>query len=716
MTTWRDVTAPDSGDEAVAERLAREARIVGLHRLEMPSLEAVERRRLQLWTLTSVVLVLLAFSVLLTVWAPRAVGHVLTPLILRVAVVTLTVGFSIYCLEKEVHLRRIARLLIDERLLSTALSSRVRELTLLLEAGKAVNSGLELDKVLASILTSAVELLEASSGSIMLVEAQELWVVTAAGNDAAQGARLPIGEGIAGRVAASREPLLITGEAAKQRPGARSVAVDSAMSCPLVHRDELLGVINVNAPRERSYSEYELRALSLFAEQAASTLAAGRLYERERANAERLEHMAFHDPLTGLANRALFVDRAAQALARSGRFPGTIAVMFIDLDRFKFVNDNFGHAAGDDLLAAVAERLRSVLRPSDTVARFGGDEFVVLCEGLAGEIEAVGLASRLIDSMSAPFSLACGEIALSGSAGVALASGPGDDPAALLRDADTAMYRAKGSGRNRYEVFNGALRARTTERLRVENSLRHALANGWLRLDFQPVVDLDTGKACAAEALVRLDDPEQGMILPKSFLDIASESSLMLQVGAWVVERACRASADWNAEMPVAVNLSAREIANPELVDLVTAALDRAGLAPARLAVEVDESTLAELGDAGIAALRALGDVGVVLGIDDFGTGYSALASLRRLAFSYVKIARDVVHALPGGREDEVIVEAIINLGNALGLDVVAKGVETERHLRRLRQLGCRLGQGWYLGEPGPGVLTGDRPARAAAR
>ncbi|HUP70701.1 MAG TPA: EAL domain-containing protein [Acidimicrobiales bacterium] len=695
------------------EELRREARVVGLRDFESPSFEAVDRRRVQLWAISTLLLILLSSMVVISTWTPQLVGDQQPRLLLRLSVLGLTIAFAFYSFEKEAHLRRLSRLLFDERLLTTALSNRLHELSLLLEAGRAMNSVLELPQVLSSILQSALELLRGSNGSLMLIEQEgELHTVCEVGNDSAREARMKVGEGIAGAVAATMQPLLVNGRPDPSRfPGLRSRDHDvtSAMCVPLVHHDEALGVLNVNAGEGQTFSEYDLRALSLFAEQAASTIAKARLFDTQRVQAEQLAHLAFHDPLTGLANRVLFVDRAAQALTRAQRHPAAVAVLFVDLDRFKLVNDSLGHAAGDELLVSAAARLRAVVRPSDTLARFGGDEFVVLCEGLAGEIEAIGVAARIEEAFSVPFQLAAGQARVTASVGIALASDPNDEPEALVRDADTAMYRAKQRGRAGHEVFSAAMRAEKTGKLHVENCLRRAVEQDRMVAMFQPIVDLRaSNRVVGAEALLRLNDADRGILFPAEFLEVAEESGLIVPLGTWILRESCAQAARSSSRFPVAapttasvnVNLSAVQLANRDLADLVAQVLEETGLRPDDLHLEITETALTELSSDTLAMLESVTASGVHLGIDDFGTGYSSLTYLRRFPVDFVKIDRSFVEGLMTDSEDLAIVESVIGLARGLGLTSVAEGVESEEQAVRLLDLGCDLAQGYHFGRP----------------
>jgi len=434
-------------DASLTRLVEREARIVGIKDFSTPTLEAVDRRRAQLWTLAFAGLVCLAAAVALLT---SGNGHYLgfaNRMGFRIGTVVLVVALAVYVIEKERHLRRLATLLVDERVLAAALSNRLKELVMLYEAGKAMNSVLVVDDVLKLILSSAFELLEATSGSIMLLQDPDtLEVVCEVGNAPARGARVKVGEGIAGRVAEEREPVLIRGTASSRR----GVKVESAVCVPLVHRSQVLGVLNLNGATDRSYSEHDLRAVSLFAEHAAIAVANARLYEAERALSARLSDQVVRDPLTGAANRVLITDRLAHALGRIPRSNTHLGVLFIDIDNFKLVNDACGHEVGDFALAAVAERLMGSARPSDTVGRFGGDEFVVICEDLADDSEASKIADRMLGELSRPLPTASGERTLSASIGVATC-GPSrpTSPDELIRQADRAMYRAKMEGKAR---------------------------------------------------------------------------------------------------------------------------------------------------------------------------------------------------------------------------------------------------------------------------
>jgi len=435
------------GEAHAGSRLEREARIVGIRGFSTPSLEAVDRRRSQLWTVAFAGLASLAAAVALLT---SAGGHHLgfaNRLGFRVGTVVLVVALAGYVMEKERHLRRLATLLVNERVLGAALSNRLKELAVLYEAGKALNSVLVVDDVLQLILSSAFELLEASNGFIMLLEgADELVMACRAGAVPDEEGRLELGEGIASRVLRDREPLLIQGSVSENG----HLETQSAVCVPLIHRGEVLGVLILKGAADHVYSEHDLRAVSLFAEHAAIAVANARLYEAERALSVELSHRVVHDPLTGAANRVLVTDRMAHALARVQRAECSMGVLFIDVDDFKLVNDELGHGVGDLVLTAIAQRLSACVRPSDTVGRFGGDEFVVVCEDLLDESGALDIAKRVLRALEAPFSTPSGDRTLSASIGVATCNIHHPMEAdSLLRAADRAMYRAKMEGKAR---------------------------------------------------------------------------------------------------------------------------------------------------------------------------------------------------------------------------------------------------------------------------
>ena len=428
----------------------------------------------------------------------------------------------------------------------------------------------------------------------------------------------------------------------------------------------------------------------------------------QRRRLERqLSHQAFHDTLTGLPNRALFLDRLGHALARNVAEPGRCAVFFLDLDHFKLVNDSLGHHFGDRLLQDVAERLSAALSPSHTISRFGGDEFTVLVEDLPCPEEASGYAEALLAALQRPFTLSGQEVFCTASIGIAVAHTATDGPDDLLRRADSAMYSAKERGRGRYATFDTGMHTRAVARLTLETQLRRAVERNEFELYYQPEVSLVDGRLVGVEALLRWHHPELGLLAPGAFLQEAAEVHLAEPIGTWVIDQACRQLMVWSQSpsMPpisVNINLSAPELVRPELVDQVAAALALYGVAPDRLILEITESVLMDDPEAVLAILVRLKALGVGLAIDDFGTGYSSLAYLQRFPVDVIKIDRAFIDGLDVDTGNQAIVSAVLGLARALNLITVAEGVERPAQLAQLAALGCELGQGYLFCRPGP--------------
>ena len=415
----------------------------------------------------------------------------------------------------------------------------------------------------------------------------------------------------------------------------------------------------------------------------------------------QLAHQALHDALTGLANRVLFMDRLDQALARLQRNASPLALLFVDLDHFKVVNDSLGHGAGDEVLVQAAERLRRALRPSDTIARFGGDEFVVLCEDAAGRKEAEEIAARIADALARPFRVGDQDVVLTASTGIVIANDTHTDAGALLRDADTAMYRAKERGRANSQVFDNSMRMRAVQRLELETALRRAIETEQLRVLYQPQVRLSDGATVSYEALVRWAHPERGLIDPADFIPIAEESGLIIPLGDWVLRHVVANMSRSAGLLPVSVNVSPRQLADPDFVDNVHDAIRTGGIEPSALCLEVTESALFAEPDNALLRLGALRALGVRLAIDDFGIGFSSLWHLRQVPeVDLLKIDRAFISEIGRNRKDAAIVGAVIVLAGSLGMDVVAEGIETEEQADELRGMGADFGQGWYFGRP----------------
>lgn len=446
-------------------------------------------------------------------------------------------------------------------------------------------------------------------------------------------------------------------------------------------------------------------------------------YAIERKFAEvQLSHQALHDPLTGLANRALLMERLAQALARTERRPSSVAVLFLDIDRFKTINDNFGHEVGDSVLACIGDRLRKALRPEDMASRFGGDEFVVLCEDLEDDRHVVTIAERIGRSISEPISLEAGEVVVTTSIGIAAARGIGDRPEVLLRDADAAVYRAKERGRDRFEFFDQRMRARLLRRSRRESELRHAIDAGELRLYYQPLVVVDDLRVGRVEALVRWEHPRLGLLLPREFIPVAEETGFIVDLGSWVLREACCQTVRWEHASPdqrsisIAVNVSPRQLDHPDFEDTVWQVLEETGVEPKNLWFEITETAFMDPARPVLEMLGRLRERGIHLAIDDFGTGFSSLSHLRQFRIDELKVDQTFVQGLERDAEDSSIVAAVVNLAHNLGLSAVAEGVETAEQSRRVQLVGCDLAQGFYFAAPEPASLKGTATRRLLPR
>jgi len=446
--------------------------------------------------------------------------------------------------------------------------------------------------------------------------------------------------------------------------------------------------------------------------------------DRERLQAE-LVHQAFYDSLTGLPNRALFLDRLEHAMLPSSRRQPSEAVLFLDLDNFKLVNDSLGHDAGDELLKVVAERLTSCVRPEDTVARLGGDEFTVLLEGLSRQ-KTVLVAQRVIETLSRPVVIDGHEILPRASIGIATRSNRGDTANKVLRNADLAMYKAKAAGRGRYALFDPEMNSEALGRLQLEAELRRAVEHSQFRIYYQPIVSMSDGSVAEVEALVRWQHPQRGLLSAEEFIPLAEETGLILPIGEWVLRQACRQVVAWERQRPggepvmLSVNLSARQFQHQSIVDIVRSALQNAGLAPSLLKLELTESTVMKDPAETAHVLQELRALGVQLAIDDFGTGYSSLGYLRAFHVDTLKVDRSFVEGLPHDEQAVALIRGVVALAKGLHLTVTGEGIETREQLISLQDSGCDLGQGFLYGRPIPAEATGKlllgrsrRPGRA---
>jgi diguanylate cyclase (GGDEF)-like protein/PAS domain S-box-containing protein len=434
----------------------------------------------------------------------------------------------------------------------------------------------------------------------------------------------------------------------------------------------------------------------------------GRDITERKALEAQLVHQAFYDPLTRLPNRALFMDRLGHALTRQERRDQDVAVLFLDLDRFKVINDSLGHGVGDQLLTETGQRLLGCLRPQDTVARLGGDEFAILLEDVTDVGRAVQVAERILATLQPPFEFAGREVFVSASIGIALSHSRHTQPEDILRDADLAMYQAKSKGKARYEIFDRGMNARALQRMELEIDLRSAVARREFRIYYQPVVQLGADRITEVEALIRWEHLSRGLLPPADFINLTEETGLIVPIGNWVLFEACRQAREWQLACPgdppliVSVNLSARQFQQPNLVQEIKQALAETGLDPRTLKLEITETVLMHDAPSTLGKLRALKDLGIHIAIDDFGTGYSSLGYLKRFPLDTLKIDRSFVDGIVHNTDDMAIVRAVVTVAKSLNLSVTAEGIETDEQLGQLWSLGCDRGQGYYFARPLP--------------
>ena len=484
----------------------------------------------------------------------------------------------------------------------------------------------------------------------------------------------------------------------------RKIGYRFMVASPMWSGGEMAGVLIAGSTGTRSPSVHEIECIDMLAAQAGAAFHNARLYTERRAFEARLTHQAFHDALTQLPNRTLFSDRLAHAMARARRDGERIAVLFLDLDRFKMVNDSLGHDVGDELLTGVAQRLAPCVRAGDTLARYGGDEFTILLERVASDEDAVRVAERMLEALQAPFDLAGRQLVVSASIGISMPLLEALDDVDPLREADLAMYKAKEHGKARWEMFRSEMNVQAKRRLELETELRRAIEEEQLFLEYQPLVDLATGAINGVEALVRWRHPDKGVIPPLEFIPIAEEAGLIIPLGNWVLEEACRQARAWQHEgvppLRMSVNLSADQFQKGNLPAQLVQVLRTTGLSADRLLLEITESVLMGEAEAAVVVMEDVHRLGVGLALDDFGQGYSSLSYLKRFPLDCVKIDKLFVDGIVHNREDQAIVQSVVAMARALGIKVTAEGIEDADQLQWLQLLGVDDGQGYHFARP----------------
>ena len=600
------------------------------------------------------------------------------------------------------------------------LRERQRLLERLMTLQRSIASREDLEDVFDAIVSGASELLGDELVDLSLIDPEQpsmIEIVASVGYPTKildRIKRTHMNVGVAGHAITERRPIVVEDYPADPRR-IPDVAVDglrAIISAPIYQRGELVGALSLGTRRSnRRYSEMERDAVLAFAEHAGLAL-------NDAKAAEETAHQAFHDPLTGLANRALFLDRLIHAKTRAARSGGMVGVLFADLDGFKTVNDSLGHAAGDQLLIIAAQRLASVVRPTDTVARFGGDEFAILIEDAKEPITAARLARRALEVLEKVIEIDGREVFVTASIGVS--AGLEEEPEELLRRADLAMYEAKGQGKGRYELFQSHMHEAMAQRLELEQDMRGAAEREEFVLHYQPIVRLDTGAVVGVEALLRWMHPSRGLIGPEEFIPIAEDSGQIHALGRWVLREACERIVDWGGEhgpLHLTVNLSSAQLRQASIVREVAEVLDATGLDPGRLTLEITETVLMDVSTSNLERLTALKKGGVRLAVDDFGTGYSSLQYLRRFPIDWLKMAKFFVDGVDSSDSQSRLARAIVNLAHSLEIEVIAEGIESAQQAAVLSELGCIWGQGFYYSPPLPAAeISAQLRSRAAAR
>lgn len=583
---------------------------------------------------------------------------------------------------------------------------------------RAISSG-DFEEIAADAMQTLRTVLGADMAVLMAHEhdRQRLRIVTgdAEGDQRfGQGIDLSVpssGSSQAGHTLHHDESILVEDWTAEQRFDradlTRAFGVCSGVTAPVRASDAVWGVVGVHSRSTRTFSRSEIGFIESIANVIGSSLD---LRARER----EIEHAALHDSMTGLPNRALFVNRLRRALARARRMPSVLAVIFIDLDDLKLINDSLGHDVGDALIKAIGPRLADAARTTDTIAHFGGDEFTVMIEDVISPDAAKRNAKRLLDSLAQPFEVEGRSHRITASAGIAIGTA-GDNPDALMRDAHTALHHAKQSNRGSIAMFDKESRSKIVDRMRTEQDLRQAIERDELELHYQPILRMSNDEVAGFEALVRWRHPTRGLLMPGVFIGLAERSHLIHPIGRWVINEACRELATRQQEMPgltVAINISATQLLDPMLPGAFREAIEANLLDPKLIRVELTESVLLEIHGPGEEALHTLKALGLKLVLDDFGTGYSSLGYLKRLPIDAVKLDRSFIRNLGSDVGDTAIVSATVDIARALDLQTVAEGVETQAQLDLVRKYGCDFAQGYFISRPVPTMkfAPGHRP------
>jgi diguanylate cyclase (GGDEF)-like protein/PAS domain S-box-containing protein len=591
----------------------------------------------------------------------------------------------------------------NRKLAEVALERRAEQQAAVARLGKHALEGAEVAKVMHDALEEATRILGLEMGAVLEQGLGDEPPAVRAGRGLPKSSLFePLCEVTQDTSGALPAPKMIfkhrggnLAASQRRRPATHSQPLAN-VTAQIEGRDGPWGVLWVGSVNERRFDSADVDFVQALANVLADAI-------QQRSAEDDIRYQALHDPLTGLPNRVLLLDRLAHALARPD---ARVAVVLLDIDNFKLVNDSLGHSAGDELLVEIAPRLQSALRPGDTIARLGGDEFVVLLEEIGDGRAAARIAKRIVAAFEHPFNLSAGEHFAKVSLGIAISDGPDSHPTGLISDADAAMYQAKDRGRARFEVFDGAMRARVVERLSIENDLRRALERDELELIYQPIVSLEHGTLVSVEALLRWRHPTRGLVGPVEFIAIAEESGLIEPIGCWVLETACAQARRWHSEhrgrapLGISINLSVQQFRQRDLEATVLGVLAETAIAPSSLCLELTESVLLQEADGVKDTMMRLTQHGVRFVLDDFGTGYSSLAHLAGLPIDGLKIDRSFVDALGHDGRSTAITTAIVRMAHALSVEVIAEGVENEGQIEALRALRCELAQGFHFHRP----------------